>query len=277
MRHSTMKPISSPGRTEKFPPPLMRFLKNNVGSKSSRRRYRSTPMFFRKKTAVIEPTQEPSSPKVTCIGQVRVRRSSNRNPSRRRSTAKEIPCSSSCMWVKKSALSCFNFVKRKWFSPFGYCRKGNLKEEISPVELPEVIKVSPPMKTETESSSVIGNSSSSPPKNAFLLTRCRSAPYRSTSLASRFLNAEKEDSNFQNSIPTPESRMDHRESESSVGTPAEEVEEREKETVQPLILTRSKSEPARTGEKINPEIGLSRPRRLGLSDNRCSPRVSDFN
>ncbi|OMO73477.1 hypothetical protein COLO4_27061 [Corchorus olitorius] len=67
------KPISSPGRTEKYPPPLMRFLRSNVGSRS-RGRSRSSPMFVRKKNTAIE-TQEPSSPKVTCMGQVRVKRS----------------------------------------------------------------------------------------------------------------------------------------------------------------------------------------------------------
>ncbi|KAM0024601.1 hypothetical protein Hdeb2414_s0022g00617681 [Helianthus debilis subsp. tardiflorus] len=79
------KPISSPGRTtittsEKFPPPLMRFLRSNVGNKS-RRRSRASPMFVRKKNTLIETTtQEPSSPKVTCIGQVRVSRSKKKKP-----------------------------------------------------------------------------------------------------------------------------------------------------------------------------------------------------
>jgi hypothetical protein len=61
MKLST-KPISSPGRTNKFPLPLMRFLRSNVGSKS-RGKSRSSPMFVRKKNAAIE-TQESSSPKV---------------------------------------------------------------------------------------------------------------------------------------------------------------------------------------------------------------------
>uniref|UniRef100_A0A803PB61 Uncharacterized protein n=1 Tax=Cannabis sativa TaxID=3483 RepID=A0A803PB61_CANSA len=86
MKLST-KPISSPGRTEKFPPPLMRFLRTNVGSKS-RGRSRASPMFVRKKnpSSAIE-TQEPSSPKVTCMGQVRVRRSSKqKKPTKPRRT-----------------------------------------------------------------------------------------------------------------------------------------------------------------------------------------------
>ncbi|XP_074275875.1 uncharacterized protein LOC141599679 [Silene latifolia] len=77
---SSSKPISSPGRTEKFPPPLMRFLRSDVSSRS-RGRSKASPLFFRRKKSItttstgIEATQEPSSPKVTCIGQVRVRRS----------------------------------------------------------------------------------------------------------------------------------------------------------------------------------------------------------
>ncbi|KAL2481443.1 protamine P1 family protein [Abeliophyllum distichum] len=90
------KPISSPSRGEKFPPPLMmRFLRSNVGSRS-RGRLRSSPMFYlRTKKNVIETTQEPSSPKVTCIGQVRVRRSSKSKtkttPKKGRATTRKPP------------------------------------------------------------------------------------------------------------------------------------------------------------------------------------------
>ncbi|KAI8001371.1 hypothetical protein LOK49_LG09G01417 [Camellia lanceoleosa] len=65
---------SSLSKIDKFPPPLIRFLRSNVGSKS-RGKSRPSPMFMRKNntttTSMIETTQEPSSPKVTCIGQVR--------------------------------------------------------------------------------------------------------------------------------------------------------------------------------------------------------------
>ncbi|PNY01703.1 hypothetical protein L195_g025004, partial [Trifolium pratense] len=45
----TSKTISSPARTEKFPPPLMRFLRTNAGSRSSRRSapYRSSSLASR--------------------------------------------------------------------------------------------------------------------------------------------------------------------------------------------------------------------------------------
>ncbi|KAI8013056.1 hypothetical protein LOK49_LG05G00667 [Camellia lanceoleosa] len=46
------KPMSSPSRTDKFPRPLMRFLRSNVGSKS-RGKSRSSPMFMRKKNCTI--------------------------------------------------------------------------------------------------------------------------------------------------------------------------------------------------------------------------------
>ncbi|OVA09897.1 hypothetical protein BVC80_1751g52 [Macleaya cordata] len=96
------KPISSPGRTEKFPPPLMRFLKSNGGSRS-RGRSRSSPMFVRKKNASIE-TQEPSSPKVTCMGQVRVRRCKQASRKNGR-TKRSDPCRNSSM------------LNRFWSSP----------------------------------------------------------------------------------------------------------------------------------------------------------------
>ncbi|XP_038721282.1 transcriptional regulator ATRX [Tripterygium wilfordii] len=209
MRLAT-KPISSPGRTEKFPPPLMRFLRTNVGSKS-RGRSRSSPMFvLRKKSTVIE-AQEPSSPKVTCMGQVRVRRSkqSGTNSSTRtRASRTNTSGRRRCKWIRNS-LSCYfvnkkfkkpkslKTVWRKWVlffhvdfkgrrrsktredSPKIESRFGNKSEDLEQDDDREDI--------EEKASRVYASSSiSSPPKNALLLTRSRSAPYRSSSLASRF-------------------------------------------------------------------------------------------
>ncbi|CBI32702.3 unnamed protein product, partial [Vitis vinifera] len=234
------KTMSSPGRTEKFPPPLMRFLRSNVGSRS-RGRSRSSPMFVRKKNTAIE-TQEPSSPKVTCIGQVRVRRS----------------------------------------------KQG---------------------RNEEEEARVFYSSSFSPPKNALLLTRCRSAPYRSSSLASRFWGSplateeeqktEPENTDQQNPASenepssrdsAAESRTDpetDRDSEylnqsedstserSTKPTKTEAFKTGEEATAHPLILTRCKSEPARTGARLNPDTTLFwKKRRLGFAEPR-SPSVCD--
>ncbi|KAK7279371.1 hypothetical protein RJT34_24421 [Clitoria ternatea] len=99
MKLST-KPISSPGRTDKFPPPLMRFLRNNAASRS-RGRSRSKTIFLRKKNTTIE-TQEPSSPKVTCMGQVRVKRSTKQPSTKRVHSAggDGAPTKCRCRWCK---------------------------------------------------------------------------------------------------------------------------------------------------------------------------------
>ncbi|XP_052173531.1 uncharacterized protein LOC127788898 [Diospyros lotus] len=307
------KPMSSPSRTDKFPPPLlMRFLRTNPGSRS-KGRSRSSPMFVRKKNAVNE-TQEPSSPKVTCIGQVRVRRSSKssgRAPAR-------VRCS--CSWLRK-ALFRRHFSKRVrhcsfcpsgWpkcgrFFRFGHCRRAqNGKDEdeeeeeeedeaeaeakVEPTELPSPSPSSP-------SSPPPAAASSSPPKNALLLTRCRSAPYRSSSLACRFWGSPLSASG------TEEGEIENRaEGEANCRDSATETDmEREREgnsgirgelegseamgtaqgtqngveepdtaggggATRPVILTRCKSEPASTGERLDPAAGLWREKRLGFSN-----------
>lgn len=298
MKVST-KPISSPGRTEKFQPPLMlRFLRGNVGSKSSRSsRSRASPMFVRKKNTVIDTNQEPSSPKVSCIGQVRVRRSgsksnktgsrSNQRPHRRRR--------SHCSWVRKALFSHKKLrpsrllrglrrVWRKWvlFFRFGYCKKVDVREdslESSPNRRSQYQNAV--VESEQERAEIEEDEdgegreelvSISPPKNAFLLTRCRSAPYRSSSLASRFWGSplktgedvEEEDEAKQGEEEEREtlgpasyssSRIDQ-EDLGSLGIPHGRNSEgsRRVEGLMraggPLILTRCKSEPATTGEKL---------------------------
>lgn len=123
------KPILSPSRTENFPQPLMlRFLKSNVGSKSRGRSSRSSPLFVRKKNASVIETQEPSSPKVTCIGQVRVRRSSGSNSGNSRTFSAKCPCFCN---PRKPKIRSFCSVLSKWvsFLRFGCCRKDNIKED----------------------------------------------------------------------------------------------------------------------------------------------------
>ncbi|XP_043699083.1 uncharacterized protein LOC122649892 [Telopea speciosissima] len=200
------KPISSPGRADKFPPPLTRFLRSNVGSRS-RGRSRSSPMFVRKKNAstAVE-TQEPSSPKVTCIGQVRVRRSKQagaKKPSRSSATASK----RGFRWIRKAFMCNYSVRKlkpkssrsrpiwRKWFLflQVGYRRKvdsakdsvvGESKRE----EIDEDSNRGDEDEEEEEEEEEKANVfvSSSPPKNALLLMRSRSAPYRASSLANRF-------------------------------------------------------------------------------------------
>uniref|UniRef100_A0A2P2Q367 Uncharacterized protein n=1 Tax=Rhizophora mucronata TaxID=61149 RepID=A0A2P2Q367_RHIMU len=311
MKLST-KLISSPGRAEKYRPPLARFVRNNVGSKS-RGRSRSSPMFVRKKNAAME-TQEPSSPKVTCMGQVRVGRSKQdktrpRKPKRR------------CKWVQ-NALFCRHFdgeLKVKSFKPawrklvlfcnVGFSRKPRTREESSRIDskLGNGRQNTQPQseKEEEEQSKICVPTAVSPPKNALMLTRCRSAPYRSSSLAGIFwgsplVSKETEQQqtteleNRENDWATSKtestciesdqgSRLDAESeekldffkelegSENSTGEriikPAkfEELRPEKIEKFRPLILTRCKSEPARTGEKLDLEMNFRKKKRwLGL-------------
>ncbi|KAK7245156.1 hypothetical protein RIF29_39991 [Crotalaria pallida] len=214
MKLST-KPISSPGRTDKFPPPLMRFLRSNVGSRSRgrSRSNSSTTLFVRKKNTSIETTttttQEPSSPKVTCMGQVRVKRSSkSKQPNKRTRAAVRAGATSRCSrcwWIRKTINPCrCQPAWPKWGSFFragSFRRKSTkLKTELPKTESEAEHEEQQEEEEDDEESeygaiervmnvdnvSSIASNSCTPPRNALLLTRCRSAPYRSSSLASRF-------------------------------------------------------------------------------------------
>ncbi|KAJ4970372.1 hypothetical protein NE237_003471 [Protea cynaroides] len=195
------KPISSPGRADTFPPPLTRFLRISMGSQS-RGRSRSSPMFIRKKNAAAAvETQEPSSPKVTCIGQVRVRRSKQTGAkANRTSTA---AANGRLRWIRK-ALLCNSSVGnpkprssrpiwRRWFlfPQMGYRRKGDFATdsalgESKREETDEYSDRRYEDEEEEEEEEAKVFVSSSPPKNALLLMRSRSEPYRASSLANRF-------------------------------------------------------------------------------------------
>ncbi|MCD7462812.1 hypothetical protein HAX54_049395 [Datura stramonium] len=326
------KPISSPGRTEKFPPPLMRFLRSNVGSRS-RGRTRASPMFMRnnnnnkKNNVSIETTQEPSSPKVTCIGQVRVRRPSKSTGNRRtrRSSSIRKQQKHQKQQERQKGPCCCNFrvklqrpkslisVVRKWVGcfRFGYCggrrRRVETVDSSSRVESTQRVQSrvsttssdsienaaatatvkTEPFVTDNEDGFMSSNSNT-PPKNALILTRCRSAPYRSSSLAGRFwgspLNHSSSETENQipqinvqqnpvleNPISSPKddengdlvsrkshgSEQEEEETQSSINGGSSSREEEQKngggDHVHPLLLTRCKSEPARTGERlINP-------------------------
>ncbi|CAL1399244.1 unnamed protein product [Linum trigynum] len=203
------KPISSPGRAEKYyPPPLMRFLRSNVGNKS-RGRSRSSPLFVRKRnaaTAIEAP--EPSSPKVTCMGQVRVRRQTKKKRLRgsdckRRNWIPDALFFSCCHGGSCSSLrgktkkkkkprgrGCFRLPAwPKWtrFFRVGSNRKSEIRED------PDLGSSLEEEEEEGEARSVgaakvfaCSSPVNSPPRNALILIRSRSAPYRSSSLASRF-------------------------------------------------------------------------------------------
>lgn len=116
------------------------------------------------------------------------------------------------------------------------------------------------------------SSSSSPPKNALMLTRCRSAPYRSSSLGGRFWGSplpEKDDDELQ---AAPINVEEEENSSKEMQNSPENIQEIKKiggGTVHPLLLTRCKSEPARIGERLNAEAILLRSR---LADDVVQPR-----
>ncbi|CDP06717.1 unnamed protein product [Coffea canephora] len=337
MKLSSAKPISSPSRADKFPTPLMmRFLRSNVGSRS-RGRSRSSPMFImrpKKNTAaaINDAQQEPSSPKVTCIGQVRARRSSkSKTTSRPRkrlppspSSCCSGPCSSPCRCCcsgccpptalppcchlkttrfRKPRSFCRPFRKLVLFFRFGYCKKIDVRDDCSSSRV--VVSTAQRGQNHVNSANsnggagdiedkeanggetkedVLESSTTSPPKNALLLTRCRSAPYRSSSLASRFWGSPlgasdntETDRSPKNKLPqmpnSPNNYGDEAVESRSSSCPGESGSEElgsssngggsnEATTntqemggsIHPVLLTRCKSEPARTGERLDPEV-----------------------
>ncbi|KAK9124324.1 hypothetical protein Sjap_013926 [Stephania japonica] len=198
------KPISSPNRLDKFPTPLMlRFLRNNGGSRS-RGRSRSSPIFIRRRNEASSTSEgpEPSSPKVTCMGQVRVSRSKIKS----KTEQKRRPC----FWLRRALFCDFSgFLKPSkrprtpklvWKRLVAFCQMG-FGGGVQKVE-----KSSKSSETEQKTEGFISDSTeeekqrndeaqtyapNSPPKNALFLMRCKSAPSRPSSLAYRFWGSPK--------------------------------------------------------------------------------------
>ncbi|KAF3960087.1 hypothetical protein CMV_015167 [Castanea mollissima] len=302
MKLST-KPISSPGRTEKFPPPLMRFLRTNVGSRS-RGRARSSPMFVRNKrnsNAAIE-TQEPTSPKVTCMGQVRVRRSSNKQPSKGRNRrAGATSRRRRCKWLQNALLcrhvawnmkpKCCGPVWRKWvlFFQVGFRRKGETRQDSpkSEQKFGNNIEFSEREGGEEEEEEEEEEEQENVEKEVVAKRKQRK---RRTEQEN---NNRDEEHAEHTAKPTSESESIS-DQESRVAPETEKKLECLKEfegsikerflnsskieelkavdvSVGPLILTRCKSEPARTGEKLDPDSNFWKRRRLGLTGSNSQP------
>ncbi|OIV92153.1 hypothetical protein TanjilG_18725 [Lupinus angustifolius] len=198
------KPISSPVRTDKFPPPLMRFWRSNVGNGSrGRSRSNSSTMFVRKRNTNIEATQEPTSPKVTCMGQVKVKRSSKSKEQKisTRAAAKDgAPVQFRWFWIPKNAFQIKPCHCKPTWPKWGFIfkvgsfrrksrkmKEGSEKTELETEHEGEYDESERVMNGDDGSS--FASNSGTPPRNALSLTRCRSAPYRSSSLGSRFLGS----------------------------------------------------------------------------------------
>ncbi|CAL9235845.1 unnamed protein product [Arabidopsis halleri] len=299
MRFSSSRPVSSPGRTEN-PPLLMRFLRTKSRSRSRSRSRR--PIFFRRKNAAAaaETQQEPTSPKVTCMGQVRINRSKKPKPGTARVSggAKESRSRSRrCGWVKnafschsftgKIKPTCFSPVWRKWksFSHASFSRKSEKRSSSSrsePIFGRSTVEPEEPEETrkeeeEEEEASSCKSFTATPPRNAFLLTRCRSAPYRSPSLANSFFGDQEDikEAPFRRHASSENVSVSE-EPKTSVTETTEDSRRESAASEEPkrsvlgsprecLVLTRCNSEPARIGEKLVPDMGYRQNPRLGFT------------
>ncbi|KAI4378742.1 hypothetical protein MLD38_016179 [Melastoma candidum] len=219
--------VSSPGRVDKFPPQPMRSPRS-FASGSSRRgsRSRPGPIFMIRRTsaaASTADTKEPSSPKVTCMGQVRVRskQGSRKKGDRpgRRDGCRWIPMGLSCRglkgggsWVRFSLFrhcvpSWPKWVSFFWFGrgsgsgkrgsgdknvEFGHRSRGTVQENVQDDDDDDEDEEDDVMQRKAN---CLDSLPCTPPKNALILTRSRSTPYTSSSLACRFwgspLDAER--------------------------------------------------------------------------------------
>ncbi|KAF8096011.1 hypothetical protein N665_0319s0029 [Sinapis alba] len=275
------RPVSSPGQVEKYPTPFMGFLKSNSngGSRSrSKGRSRASPLFVRRNKSPAAVTQEPSSPKVTCMGQVRVKRSkpkiqpeSRENPTRKR-----------CEWIRNASFrnGLAGKIKTSSFWPkwklFTF-RCSRQKEKDSPIsQLDRPVTESAVEEEEEEEENfkipklTVSPASSTPPINALLLTRSRSAPYSSSSLAFRFWEENNEREAESRNEREQNVRSESTNSEvatakmNGVNEPATNIDGNEVGRTK-LELRRSKSAPARIGEKMVCFCMKKKVRQLGLS------------
>ncbi|KAG9453376.1 hypothetical protein H6P81_006280 [Aristolochia fimbriata] len=264
------KPVSSnPGRPENFPPPLTRSLLSTNG-RSRSRKVRSSPMFRRK--GVDSP--EPGSPKVTCMGQIRVRKSRQHASSPRRPRL--------CL---HTLFSFSSPRKPNWRNLFASC----FQKKVQGPEYSQNKDLSPRREAATKAAGVAvvaeeelarseGDfATPTPPKNALLLMRCRSEPHRSSVLANQFWGSPGEPRN-------PGSKEDKEEEEDEEEAEEEEEEQGKRDGRRrlsegdrwlerigrsgPVILTRCRSEPGRRRKSEAPFwTGTS----LGLADACRSP------
>lgn len=267
MKGAGAKEISSPSRkesaAENYPPPLtLRFLRSNVRNKSRGRALsRSSPTFIARKknvAATIE-TQEPSSPKVSCLGQVRVSHSMNFTPTKPDQ-------------LKQSQGTCSKLNLRKWgsFFWFGCCKKVDVKENspesdtrghFNDGEIGNEGGEADQIEAKEDNEEVIRGTESIP-KNALLLTRCRSAPFRpSSSEIEAELKMTSRWCNFDRQERASEKQMSRKlqiggESENNgaigkqVGESSVEKSMEQEGVSHPLLLMRCKSASAsRTGKE----------------------------
>ncbi|CAA0829752.1 Unknown protein [Striga hermonthica] len=224
---SLSRPVSSPARAVNYPPPLLRFLRSGAGSKN-RKPARRSPVFGLRGGRRSSAAPEPSSPKVTCTGQVR------ESGGRRRRC-----------WLSVKSKALFSKCQERFFSWWVLLkgeRAENSVQDCNDENAPD--GPSPP-----------------PPENAVILTRCMSAPYRSSSLGGLIwgssLGEEKGKIGIENGANLENlSWESSRIGEENCGMKLEDlvrdfqgikVNGGGAGAVHPLLLTRCRSEPARKG------------------------------
>lgn len=259
----------SPGR-EKLPAPGLSWFLAGRGSWSRGRHFasaaRSSPLFCARNKSVGRSSiasqaaiatgevGEPSSPKVTCIGQVRIcsEKTSEVPPKEMRPCGQCFRRDLLCSFfpsAKKSKGGERRSLWRRWVSGGRSCRYQRQEQE-SPRGPPLEFVV---IREAEEAATPLPPS---PPKNALLLMRCRSAPHNGVSslatvargtvsllpehepLASR--TVEK---GLGEARKKKETKGNW--SERPAATDEEEEEGRGSESQRSLVLTRSQSEPAR--------------------------------
>ncbi|KAG0500814.1 hypothetical protein HPP92_000886 [Vanilla planifolia] len=294
--------LSSPSPAEKLPAPgFTRLLRGKSGRRRRERNSlsRSSPLFaFRSRTTDrasaacldADAGDEPSSPKVTCIGQVRIRKKkrkkgtgsdgSDAHPKHKEGGKSRLRC-----WYLEKALLCSKFLNRRrdsaaprrsiwrglwqWLrfeGNSGYRqRKGSTNAAGSPLR---ILGKRGMGKMGSESEDEVENESAEteeetrvfvPPKNALVLMRCRSAPHnRCSALAAYPVSV---------SAPEEESGSEDDEENSSRANGGEEEERYP--LSRPLFLNRCKSEPAtKPGRLASPAADA-----VGGSDKRRCARL----
>ncbi|CAM8971473.1 unnamed protein product [Rhodiola kirilowii] len=153
---SSKQPLSSPRRVETLALPLMKILSGTFFGGNGKSTTKKSRPFFRQRrrlTAILESQPEPSSPKVTCTGQVKASKTAS-SKSRRRLKS---PFLGKCASFFKTVCSC------------GY---GNLSRLES--EMPRDDRVQEAEEANAECGILPVTGPPSPTRNKFLLTRSKS-------------------------------------------------------------------------------------------------------
>ncbi|KAI3995190.1 hypothetical protein MKX01_031992 [Papaver californicum] len=312
------QPITSPNRIEKYSPTLIRSIRSGNGRSKSRRRSSSSsssrlsPMFSirttKRNNGRNETTLEPSSPKVNCCGEIRVKRSSSNQTTNKKIVKTNhthnhnwiqkvlfCKCSSIAKTKKKSRpvwgkwlvclqIGCFQKRVEEIVEDDDNMESGKEVEEDKTEEFQdshshdvEAEEISEPAKVCV---------STSPPKNALLLMRSRSESYyKPTSLAHLFWGSPNEEADGvaeQNVNPrlSKDTKIEEfflgvsEEIESPRDTIGDELKKMRKgfDQFSPRVLRRSKSDPARISEELinDSENSLWKRRRLGFEEEQHS-------